>query len=207
MNIDIINKENDQDNYIEDENDLDFNFNIETTHDCTQLCFLYENDKENIFGIHDVEEISNIFKIEKKISFNPKNEYKIFYEYFKLLMNDKLQISTKNINLYFESLNKVKYDDNIQEIFINNNIDFTEINYENYLIYINLCLFHYLNKTKSKKELINEFIEKFNDLEQSELPFYDRIRIIRFICQEYIKIVSENRNFNLLLMDKLDETN
>ena len=40
-------------------------------------------------------------------------------------MNDKLQISTKNINLYFESLNKVKYDDNIQEIFINNNIDFT----------------------------------------------------------------------------------
>ena len=207
INIDIINKENDQDNYIEDENDIDFNLNIETTHDCTQLCFLYENDKKNIFGIHDVEEISNIFKIEKKISFNPKNEYKIFYEYFKLLMNDKLQISTKNINLYFESLNKVKYDDNIQEIFINNNIDFTEINYENYLIYINLCLFHYLNKTKSKKELINEFIEKFNDLEQSELPFYDRIRIIRFICQEYIKIVSENRNFNLLLMDKLDETN
>ena len=60
MNIDIINKENDQDNYIEDENDLDFNFNIETTHDCTQLCFLYENDKKNIFGIHDVEEIQKM---------------------------------------------------------------------------------------------------------------------------------------------------
>ena len=110
-------------------------------------------------------------------------------------------------NEYLESLEKYKKDPIIHNLIINYDIDFNNINYESYIIYINLCLFYYLNQTKLKEELVYEFEKNFNILIKSKLSYYDRIRIMRFICKEYIKIADEDRRYDLLILDNINERN
>lgn len=113
----------------------------------------------------------------------------------------------KNENEYLQSLEKYKEDTNIKNLITEYDIDFNNFNYESYIIYINLCLFYYINQTLSKEELVFEFEKNFNILIKSKLSYYDRIRIIRFICKEYIKIADEDRRYDLLILDNLNERN
>ena len=60
-------------------------------------------------------------------------------------------------NMYFQSLNKYIGNIEIEKLVKNDLIDFSYINYKNYYIYINICLFYYYNKT-SQKRWINKRI-------------------------------------------------
>ena len=190
-------------NYNSNNNDDDLDLNIENLHDSLQFCFLYENNKGNLLGIYEIEEIDEIIPFKKK-KYEPDLKYKIFYDFFNV-MKDKNPDSNER-NEYLEKLSKYNNSE-IKDLVTNNNLDFSNINYENYIIYINLCLFYYMNKTINKEELLKIFAETFNLLIDSELVYYDRIRIMRFICEEHILISNENRKMHLLIIDKLVKNN
>ena len=189
----------------DDKDGEDFtNFTIETKHNSLQFCFLYKDETPNLFGIYELEEIINKFQPKKKIIFK-SNEYKMFYDYFSFIKKNITEVM--NDNEYLESLEKYKKDPMIHNLIIIYDIDFNNISYESYIIYINLCLFYYLNQTKYKEELVYEFEKNFNILIKSKLSYFDRIRIMRFICKEYIKIADEDRRYDLLILDNINERN
>ena len=64
-----------------------------------------------------------------------------------------------------------------------------------------------MDQTSLKEELIKKFIYNFNLLKNCKLPYNDRIRIMRFICQGFIESSKENMNYNLLILDNLTSTN
>ena len=121
-------------------------------------------------------------------------------------MNNK-SIYNEEKNNYLKSLEKYKNNDKIEQLVKDGNYDFSYINYENYITYINICLFYYYNKTSKKEGLIKEFGEKFNLLVDSNLSYFDRIRIMRFTCKEYFRISDEYRVTHLILLDNLLEDN
>ena len=180
------------------------NLSIETIHSSLQFCFLIKDNTPKLFGIFDIEEINDKFHPDEKKIFH-FSEYKIFYNYYSNIKKKYTEL--KNENEYLQSLEKYKEDTNIKNLITEYDIDFNNFNYESYIIYINLCLFYYINQTLSKEELVFEFEKNFNILIKSKLSYYDRIRIIRFICKEYIKIADEDRRYDLLILDNLNERN
>ena len=192
------NEMNDNDiNINEEESDIN-DFPIETSHNCIQFCFLCKDNEEYLFGIYEIDEIERRYIPEKKIIFD-NNDYKIFYDFYNLIKDDPFQ--------KIDSFEKFKDNDNIKNLVEDAEIDFSTFNYQSYIIYINLCLFYYLNKAKIKTDLIEEFKNNFNLLSSSNLSYRDRIRIIRFICKEQIKIAEEDRRYTLLILDLLDDKN
>ena len=177
----------------EDDNNLEI-----ITHDSILYCFYYEKEKKRLLGIYDIKEINNNIPIQKD-NFKLKKEYKIFYNFLKI-MGD-INIDDEKKKEYLKSIKKYNNDSDIKNLVNNYDIDFSNINYENYLIIINICLFYYYNQTPSKNYLIREFKSKFKLLKNSNISYNNKIRIMRFICRE---IVDENRKMNLLLMDALE---
>ena len=166
--------------------------------------FFHEKDKNKLLGVYDINEINNFNDLEKTI-YIPKEEYKIFSNFFKTMSKKNLDIESKNICL--KTLEKYKDDIEIEQSVKNDNFDFSFISYENYITYINICLFYYYNKTSDKDGLIEDFEEKFNSLINSNLCYSDRIRIMRFICNEYLRISEENRVIHLIFLDQLLDDN
>ena len=189
--------------FLKDNDEDDYTHEI-IYHNSFLLIFFYENNNKKLLGFYNIDEINSLFPLEKDI-YVPNIEFKIFYNFFKI-MNDK-KISNKKKLEYLNSLEKYKNNDEIKNIIINSNIDFSDIDYENYIICINLCLFYYSNKTELKSALINEFREKFNQLKNSKIPYYDRLRIMKFVCKEFCEISKENRKMHLLILDELVDEN
>ena len=125
----------------------------EKLHDSLQFCFLYKNNEKYLLGIYDIEEI--IFY--KKDNYNPDSKYDIFYDYFENIKKDN-----NNDSEYLNNLKNYDNDKDLEQLVKNKNYDFSKIKYEDYYIYINLCLFYYMNKIEYKKELISKFEENFN---------------------------------------------
>ena len=174
----------------------------------TCFSFIFYHDKkkkENILlGIYDINEINDIKPIEKTL-YQSKEEYSIFYDFYKIMSGKNHNIESKN--MYFQSLNKYIGNIEIEKLVKNDLIDFSYINYKNYYIYINICLFYYYNKTSQKGGLIKEFKKQFNLIKESNLPFSDKIRIMRFTCLEYSRISHEDRVTHLYLLDELLDNN
>ena len=191
-------KDNNKNEIIEKDDLDDLNFLIETEHISLQFYILYKEQKSNIFGIYEIEEIKDKYKPEKKIIFNSE-EYKIFFEFYNKIKDDS--------NQKLDSFEKFKNNEIFENLVEQTNIDFSSFNYQSYIIYINMCLFHYLNKTKLKEDLVNEFKLNFNLLKESNLSYRDRIRIMRFICREQSKISEEDRRYTLLILDSLSKNN
>ena len=169
-----------------------------------QFCFLYENEKPNIFGIFEIDEI-NSFNFNEKRIYKQKDEYKIFFDYLNIIKKNNAKSNEKNEDL--KLYKKYENDSEIKELATSNEINFFGINYENFIIIINICLFYYMNQTSFKEELIKEFNENFNILKDSKLSFPDRVRIMRFICQQYIIYSKEKRKHHLLIMENLTSKN
>ena len=172
----------------------------------TSLLFIYyyENkNKKNLLGIYDINDIKDI-PPETKI-YKPKEEYRIFYDFYYMMTEKK--ISTERKNEYLQSLEKYTNISEIKELVTECDKDFSNIKYEDYLIYINLCLFYYYNKINSKEKLISDFQSKFNILIDIKTNLNNRIRILRFACREFVKIYNENRTMHLFFLDMLPETN
>ena len=172
----------------------------------TSLLFIFFHKEGNrkLLGIYDINEINNINDLEK-IAYKPNEEYRIFFNFFKVMVNKNINNEEKtNYLLLFE---KYKNNIEIENIVKNLDIDFSNINYENYIIYINICLFYYYNKTLKKEGLLEEFEEKFNLLIKCNLAYSDRIRIMRFTCREFVRISDEKRVIHLIFLDKLLENN
>ena len=166
--------------------------------------FFHEKNKNKLLGVYDIDEINNYNNLEK-IIYKQNDEYKIFYNFFKIMNNKNINIEKRNN--YLKSLEKYKNNDKIEQLVKNVDYDFSYISYENYITYINICLFYYYNKTQKKEGLLKEFEEKFNLLIDSNLSYYDRIRILRFTCKEYFRISDEKRVIHLILLDRLLEDN
>ena len=96
----------------------------------------------------------------------------------------------------------------MEKLVKNKNYDFSDIKYEDYYIYINLCLFYYMNKTEYKKQLISKFEENFNLLLKIYLSNEQKIRIIKFTCEDFVKSLTEEReSAKLLLISTLPNNN
>ena len=172
----------------------------------TSFLFIFSHEKgnNNLLGVYDINEINNYNDLEKNI-YKQNDEYKTFFNFFKTMNNKNINMDKKNN--YLKSLEKYINNDKIEQLVKNGNYDFSFINYENYIVYINICLFYYYNKTSKKEGLIKEFGEKFNLLKDSNLSYFDRIRIMRFTCKEYFRISDEYRVTHLILLDDLLEDN
>jgi len=172
---------------------------IEKMHDSLHLCFLYKNNEKHLLGIYDIEEI--IFY--KKDNYNPPSKYDIFYDYFENIKNDN-----NNDSEYLNNLKKYENDKDLEKLVLNKNYDFSNIKYKDYLIYINLCLFYYMSKTEYKKNLLSKFEQNLNLLLTINLTIEQKIRIIKFTCEEYIKSLTEGReSAKLILISTLPENN
>ena len=169
--------------------------------------FYYERNKEKLLGIYDLEEIIDKSN-NKKEYYKPKEEYKIFYNYFKIIKDKNYDKEKKEI--YLKTIQKYINNKDIENLVKNYNIDFSNINYENYIIFINICLFYYSNLTSEisfKDLLISEFNDKFTLLINTKIPLKDRIRIIRFICIQAFRVLDDKRTMHLLIADNLENDN
>ena len=172
----------------------------------TSFLFIYSHEKgnNNLLGVYDINEINNYNDLEKTI-YKPKDEYKIFFNFFKTMNNKNINFEEKNN--YLKSLEKYKNNNKIEQLVKSDNYDFSFINYENYIIYINICLFYYYNKTSKKEGIIREFGKKFHLLIDRNLSYFDKIRIMRFSCKEYLRFSDEYKVTYLILLDDLLEDN
>ena len=172
----------------------------------TSFLFIFSHEKgnNNLLGVYDINEINNYNDLEKEI-YKQNDEYKIFFNFFKIMSNKKINLKKKDD--YLKSLQKYKNNVKIEQLVRSANYDFSYIDYENYITYINICLFYYYNKTSNKEGLINEFREKFNLLINSNLSYFDRIRIMRFTCKEYFRTSDDCRVTHLILLDDLTDDN
>ena len=177
---------------IDSENDK---LKMEKKHLSLQFYFLYENEKSKLTGIYDIDDI-NFFVFNKKIFYELKNELHIFYNYLNFIKENNNKLNEKNE--YFESFKKYEENEDIKKIANDSYIDFSNINYENYIIVINVCLFYYLDQIPLKEVLIREFIDNFDLLKSSKLSFNDRIRIMRFICKGFIKLSKEKKEISFI---------
>ena len=185
--------------FLNDENDN----NLEIiNHDSILYCFFYEKEKKKLLGIYDIKEINNNFPIQKD-NFKLKEEYKIFYNFLEIMGNKNVNKEQKKE--YLESIEKYNKDSDIEQLVNNYDIDFSNINYENYIIFINMSLFYYYNQTPSKNYLIREFKTKFKLLKKINISYNVKIRIMRFICRESCKIIDGDRKIHLLFMDDLED--
>ena len=189
---DIIMNVYDLKDFLDDEDEI-------ISHDSILYCFFYEKEKKKLLGIYEIKEINNNIPIQKD-NLKLKKEYKIFYNFLKIMGDINIDVEKKEE--YLKSIKKYNNDLDIKQLVNNYDIDFSNINYENYLIFINICLFYYYNQTPSKNYLIREFKSKFELLKKSNISYNIKIRIMRFICREII--INGNRNMNLLLMDDLE---
>ena len=167
--------------------------------------FFYEKQKKNLLGIYDINDIKDCIPPKKEI-YKPKGEYKIFYKFFNI-MNGDINLKKEEKNDYLKSLKKYTNDSDIEELVTEFNKDFSNINYENYIIYINLCLFYYYNLIDSKDGLISDFKIKFDILKKIKMNLYDKIRIFRFSCREYFRTSYEKRTIQLFFMNNLGKEN
>ena len=174
---------------------------VEECYGSLLLIFFYEKEKNVLLGTYNINDINN--NIHKKKIYEPNQKYKIFYNYFKNITNNNLE-KRKN---YLESLEDFVGNSDINNLICNKYIDFSYINYESYIIIINIILFYCYNNIKYKNELIQEFKEKFNLLKNKEMPYKDKIRIIRFSLLKYCETCVENRGMHLYFVDELTETN
>ena len=172
----------------------------------TSFLFIFSHEKgnNNLLGVYDINEINNYNDLEKEIN-KQNDENKIFFNFFKIMNNKKINLKKKDD--YLKSLQKYKNNVKIEQLVRSANYDFSYIDYENYITYINICLFYYYNKTSNKEGLINEFREKFNLLINSNLSYFDRIRIMRFTCKEYFRTSDDCRVTHLILLDDLTDDN
>jgi len=166
--------------------------------------FFHEKGNNNLLGVYDINEINNYNDLEKTI-YKQNDEYKIFFNFFKIMNNKNINMEEKNN--YLKSLEKYKNNNKIEQLVKSDNYDFSYINYENFITYINICLFYYYNKTSKKEGLIREFGKKFHLLIDRNLSYFDKIRIMRFTCKEYLKFSDEYKVTHLILLDDLLEDN
>ena len=124
------------------------------SHDSILYCFFYEKEKKKLLGIYEIKEINNNIPTQKD-NLKLKKEYKIFYNFLKIMGDINIDVEKKEE--YLKSIKKYNNDLDIKQLVNNYDIDFSNINYENYLIFINICLFYYYNQTPSKNYLIREF--------------------------------------------------
>ena len=190
-----------------DKNKISLNYNNVSdfyNNDRCSLLFIlfYEEGKEKLLGIYDIDNIYENLPEDKNI-YEPKEEYKLLYNFIEIIKNN----NDKEKKQYLESLeNKIPFEE-AKSLVNTFNYDFSDINYENYIIYINLCLYYYYTITHFKNGLLKQFEEKFIELAYSKITYADRIRIIRFMCQEFCINVTEQRLIHFYLVDKLDDDN
>ena len=174
---------------------------IEKMHDSLQFCFLYQNAKSHLLGMYNIEDIF----FEKKENYIPNNKYNIFYDYFNIIRKSNKK------DLEIEYLNNLKFyenDEGLEKLIKNKNYDFSNIKYEDYYLYINLCLYYYMNKAENKDLLILTFEQNYNLLLKVNFTNEQKLRILKFTCEEFIKSSLEKRNpAKLLLMPILPENN
>ena len=99
----------------------------------TSLLFIYyyENkNKKNLLGIYDINDIKDI-PPETKI-YKPKEEYRIFYDFYYMMTEKK--ISTERKNEYLQSLEKYTNISEIKELVTECDKDFSNIKYEDYVL-------------------------------------------------------------------------
>ena len=176
-------------------------FIIETLHESLQFYFYFDDvdEKSNLFGIFNIDEINpqNPEYLDEKML----EKYELFYDYYKKL-EDK-----KKCDNYFEKIKKFEKDKDLTDLVLNYSYFKSTFKYKYYIIYANMCLFFYRHLMDNKDKILEEFIINFNKIESSNLSITQKIRIMRFTCQECYKSESDLKNFNLLLLDSLPENN
>ena len=204
-----INKVKEEKNKIKEEikiedNDRDIiidNIIIEKMHDSLQLCLLYKNKQGHLMGIYDIEEIL----FQKNVHYITNNKFNIFYGYFEIVKKNNNNDTEKK---FLNNLNIYKEDKDLEELVKNKNYDFSNIKYEDYYLYINLCLYYYMNKTIYKRQLVDIFEENYNKLFKINLTNGQKIRIMKFTCEEFLISLTEKREpAKLLLIPNLPENN
>ena len=177
------------------------NLNVQTLHDSLQFYFYYDdkNNVSNLFGIYNIEDIieQNPEILDEKIL----KKYEIFFNYY----NVKIGLE-EPINNYLETIKNFEKDTNIANLVFNYNIFSPTISYKYYIIYINICLFYFSLFVVDEKKLIKEFKNKFETVNISNLSISQKIRILRFTCQEEYKSQTEFvKAIDILLLDSLPE--
>ena len=189
-------KETEENEFDEEEEEFLF---IETSKKSLQFSFYFDSKdgKSNLFGIFNIGEINPEnpeYIDEKKLE-----KYEIFYDYYNILIKAK-----EPEDNYFEKIKKFGGDKNITAL-VNNYSYFKNIKYKYYIIYINICLFFYMYLMENKYLILEMFKKNFNKLNSSNLPIYQKIRIMRFTCKECFNCETDKKTFKLYLLNSLPD--
>ena len=149
---------------------------------------------QGIFNIEEIEPESNMINIDEKII----DKYEVFNDYYKIISED----ASKEV----EKLKKFKNDENIKDLVVNSQFIYPNMKYKNFIIYINICLFYYMNKTDWKDELMTKFDKTYVNLKKSKLSLLEKIRILKFVCKQFIISIKEFMNFDLLILNSKKNT-
>ena len=172
--------------------------------DSLQFIFYFDRKSHNtkligIFNINEIEPEEPIFITEHYLE-----KYKIFYNYYKILIGEK-----KPENNYLENLKKFGKDKDLSNL-VHNYYYFGPMKYKYYIIYINMCLYFYYEIIKQEDTrviLLKKFKNNFELIKKSDLSFSQKIRIMRFTCKECLLMEYINKDFNLFLLDELSDDN
>ena len=191
----------DKEGEINEQNEIDdlLSLKQEIFHESLQFYFSFDKKEEKyklqgIFNIEEIEPESNMINIDEKII----DKYEVFNDYYKIISED----ASKEV----EKLKKFKNDENIKDLVVNSQFIYPNMKYKNFIIYINICLFYYMNKTDWKDELMTKFDKTYVNLKKSKLSLLEKIRILKFVCKQFIISIKEFMNFDLLILNSKKNT-